>query len=115
YAQDHGALLHTYAVQAAGGLDLDVRALGVDALTVSGHKVGAGKGTGAVFLRGRLLEEPVLHGGGQERERRSGTENVAGAAALGAALTVAAEARAERAAGAAAAREGSEAQPSGLQ
>ncbi|WP_022916583.1 cysteine desulfurase family protein [Ruania albidiflava] len=94
---EHGALLHTDAVQAAGWLDLDVRALGVDALTVSGHKVGAGKGTGAVFLRGRLPVEPVLHGGGQERERRSGTENVAGAVALGAALTLAETERAERA------------------
>lgn len=96
-AHEAGALLHTDAVQAAGWLDLDARALGVDALTISGHKVGAGKGIGAVFLRGRLPVEPVLHGGGQERERRSGTENVAGAVALGAALTLAAAERAERA------------------
>src|SRR5690625_2467244 len=68
-AHEAGALLHTDAVQAAGWLDLDARALGVDALTISGHKVGAGKGIGAVCLRGRLRVEPVLHGGGQERDR----------------------------------------------
>lgn len=100
-----GALVHTDAVQAAGWLDLEARALGVDALSVSGHKVGAGKGIGAVFLRGRLPVEPVLHGGGQERERRSGTENVAGAVALGAALALAGAERGERTARAAAARD----------
>ncbi|WP_147916266.1 cysteine desulfurase family protein [Ruania zhangjianzhongii] len=100
-----GALVHTDAVQAAGWLDLDVRELGVDALSVSGHKVGAGKGIGAVFLRGRLPVEPVLHGGGQERERRSGTENVAGAAALGAALSLADAECGERAERIAAARD----------
>src|SRR5699024_11783010 len=82
-AHEHGALLHTDAVQAAGWLDLDVRALGVDALTVSGHKVGAGKGTGAVFLRGRLPVEPVLRGGVPVRERRYGTVAVGRAAARG--------------------------------
>lgn len=102
-AHSVGALLHTDAVQAAGWLPLDARGLGVDALSVSGHKVGAGKGIGAVFLRGRLPVEPVLHGGGQERARRSGTENMAGAVALGAALTLVEaerEAAAERCAGA---------------
>ena len=101
-----GALLHTDAVQAAGRLPLEVRALGVDALSISGHKVGAGKGIGAVYLRGRLPLEPVLHGGGQERERRSGTENVAGAVALGAALTLAEAEREEAAVQSAAARDG---------
>lgn len=101
-----GALVHTDAVQAAGWLPLDVRALDVDALSVSGHKVGAGKGIGAVFLRGRLPVEPVLHGGGQERERRSGTENVAGAVALGAALSLAEAERAGWAGQIAAARDG---------
>ena len=69
---------HTDAVQAAGWLDLDTAALGVDALSISGHKLGAPKGIGALFVRGRIPLEPVLHGGGQERGRRSGTENVAG-------------------------------------
>ncbi|WP_104477847.1 cysteine desulfurase family protein, partial [Microterricola pindariensis] len=90
--------LHSDAVQAAGWLTLDVRALGVDALGTSGHKVGAPKGVGALFVRGRLPLEPLLHGGGQERGRRSGTENVAGAVALATALRLA---EAERLAGAA--------------
>ncbi|WP_314147538.1 cysteine desulfurase family protein, partial [uncultured Leifsonia sp.] len=72
-AHEHGIPFHTDAVQAAGWLPLDVRALGVDALSVSGHKLGAPKGIGALFVRGRLPLEPVIHGGGQERGRRSGT------------------------------------------
>jgi cysteine desulfurase len=81
-----GALMHTDAVQAPGWYDCRVSTLGVDALTISGHKFGAPKGSGAVFLRGHLVVEPLLHGGGQERERRSGTENVAWAVALATAL-----------------------------
>ncbi|WP_298226414.1 cysteine desulfurase family protein [Gryllotalpicola sp.] len=77
-----GALFHTDAVQAAPELPIDVAALGVDALSFSGHKLGAPQGSGAVFVRGRLALEPLLHGGGQERGRRSGTENVAWAVAL---------------------------------
>ncbi|TDE93969.1 cysteine desulfurase [Occultella glacieicola] len=104
-ARANGALFHTDAVQAAGWLPVGARDLGVDALSISGHKVGAGKGTGAVYLRGRLPVEPVLHGGGQERERRSGTENVPGAVALGVALSLAEAERAELAPRLAAARE----------
>ena len=81
-----GALFHTDAVQAVGWLTVDVRELGVDALTLSGHKIGAPKGSGAVFVRSGLAIEPLLHGGGQEGERRSGTENVAWAVALATAL-----------------------------
>ncbi|MHA7986101.1 cysteine desulfurase family protein [Rathayibacter sp. CAU 1779] len=84
-----GARFHTDAVQAAGRLDLDVRTLGVDALSFSGHKVGAPKGSGTAFVRGGIPLEPVLHGGGQERGRRSGTENVAFAVALAVALEAA--------------------------
>jgi cysteine desulfurase len=80
---------HTDAVQAAGWLPLKVAELGVDALGISGHKVGAPKGIGALYLRGRLPLEPLLHGGGQERGKRSGTENVAGAVALATALRLA--------------------------
>lgn len=90
------ALLHTDAVQAAGWLPLRVADLGVDALSISGHKVGAPKGIGAVYLRGRLAVEPVIHGGGQERGRRSGTENVAGAVALATALELAEAERPDR-------------------
>lgn len=88
--------MHTDAVQGAGVLDLDVRPLGVDALSLAGHKVGAPKGVGALYLRGRLQTEPVLHGGGQERGRRSGTENVAGAVGLATALQIAEASRLER-------------------
>ncbi|KFF59383.1 cysteine desulfurase [Cryobacterium sp. MLB-32] len=88
---------HTDAVQAGGWLPLEVNALGVDALSLSGHKLGAPPGVGALFVRGRLPLEPVLHGGGQERGRRSGTENVAGAVAFATALRLSTEDRAESA------------------
>jgi cysteine desulfurase len=84
-----GIPFHSDAVQAAGWLPLDTAALGVDALSISGHKLGAPKGNGALFVRGRTRLEPLVHGGGQERGRRSGTENVAGAVALATALTLA--------------------------
>ncbi len=88
-AHSRGIPFHTDAVQACGALPLHVQALGVDAMSLSGHKLGAPKGIGALFARGRLTLEPVLHGGGQERGRRSGTENVAGAIALATALELA--------------------------
>ena len=88
-----GVYFHTDAVQAAGWLPLDVRSLGVDALSISGHKLGAPKGSGVLYLRSRVPLEPVIHGGGQERGRRSGTENVAGAAGLATALTLAQQGR----------------------
>jgi cysteine desulfurase len=88
-ARDRGIPFHTDAVQAAGWLPLDVRSLGVDALSISGHKLGAPKGNGLLYIRGRTRMEPLVHGGGQERGRRSGTENVAGAVALATALTLA--------------------------
>jgi cysteine desulfurase len=81
-ARERGIPFHTDAVQAAGALELDVRALGVDALSLSGHKLGAPKGVGVLYVRGRVPLEPLLHGGGQERGRRSGTENVAFAVGL---------------------------------
>lgn len=87
-AHSVGALMHTDVVQAAGWLDVRVTTLGVDALTLSGHKLGAPKGSGAVYLRGRLAVEPLLHGGGQEFERRSGTENVAWAVAFATAISL---------------------------
>ena len=88
-ARAQGIPFHTDAVQAAGWLPLDTAALGIDALSLSGHKLGAPKGNGALFVRSRTRLEPVIHGGGQERGRRSGTENVAGAVALATALTLA--------------------------
>ena len=85
-AHEFGALFHTDAVQVAGWQPIDVAELGVDALSISGHKFGAPKGSGVLFTRGRLAIEPVIHGGGQEFGRRSGTENVAWAVAVATAL-----------------------------
>ena len=90
--------IHTDAVQAAGSLPLNVRAMDVDAMSLAGHKLGAPKGTGVLYLRGRVSAEPVLHGGGQERGRRSGTENVAGAVGFALALELALKSQPERAA-----------------
>ncbi|MBH0109017.1 cysteine desulfurase [Salinibacterium sp. NG22] len=95
----HGVPLHTDAVQAAGWLPLDVAGLGVAALSLSGHKLGAPKGIGVLMVKGRRSLEPVLHGGGQERGKRSGTENVAGAVGFAHALALAETDRAERARG----------------
>lgn len=92
-AHARGVPLHLDAVQAAGWLPLS--GLGADAVTVAGHKIGAPKGTGILAVRGRLPFEPLLHGGGQERGRRSGTPDVAGAVAIARALELA---EAERAA-----------------
>ncbi|QAV69612.1 cysteine desulfurase [Salinibacterium sp. UTAS2018] len=92
-----GVPLHTDAVQAAGWLALDVAGLGVDALSLSGHKLGAPKGIGVLMVKGRRSLEPVLHGGGQERGKRSGTENVAGAVGFAHALALAETDRAARA------------------
>lgn len=89
--------LHLDAVQSAGWLALD--GLGADAISIAGHKLGAPKGIGALTVRGRVALEPLLHGGGQERGRRSGTENVAGAVGLARALELA---EAERASASAA-------------
>ncbi len=85
-ARQCGAPFHTDAVQAAGTLDLDVGRLGVQAVSLSGHKIGAPKGVGVLYLDRRTPYEPLLHGGGQEAGRRSGTENVAAAVGMAAAL-----------------------------
>lgn len=94
-ARGLGIPFHTDAVQAAGWLPLDTKVLGVDAMSLSGHKIGAPKGSGLLFVRGRIKLEPLIHGGGQERGRRSGTENVAGAVGLATALTLAQARQAE--------------------
>lgn len=82
-----GVPLHVDAVQSAGWLPL--AGLGADALSIAGHKLGTPKGIGALAVRGRVPLEPLIHGGGQERGRRSGTENVAGAVGLATALELA--------------------------
>ncbi|AKR43602.1 cysteine desulfurase family protein [Methylophilus sp. TWE2] len=77
-AKAHGALLHTDAVQAFGKIEVNMSILGVHAMTISSHKIGGPVGVGALILDKRVDIAPLLHGGGQERGLRSGTENVAG-------------------------------------
>jgi cysteine desulfurase len=81
-AKAHGALFHTDAVQAFGKVDVDARKVPFDALSLSGHKIGAPKGCGAIFVRRGTVLESLFHGGTQERGKRPGTENVAAAVGL---------------------------------
>ncbi|GHO82874.1 cysteine desulfurase family protein [Dictyobacter formicarum] len=90
-ARRHRVLLHTDASQAIGKVPIDVQHLGVDFLTLTGHKFYAPKGIGALYVRRGLQLEPLLYGGGQESGVRAGTENVAFMVALGAAATQARE------------------------
>tara|TARA_B100000579_G_scaffold176607_1_gene143887 strand:- start:216 stop:1400 length:1185 start_codon:yes stop_codon:yes gene_type:complete len=80
---------HTDAVQAAGKLSLDVEELGVDLMTISGHKFYGPKGTGLLYIKKGVPISPIIVGGGQERQRRSGTENVPGIVGLANALDIA--------------------------
>lgn len=86
-AHEAGALFHTDAVQAAGHIPVNVNDWGVDLLSLSAHKFQGPRGTGVLYVRKGAPILPLLYGGGQEKGRRSGTENVAGAAGLAAALT----------------------------
>ncbi|MFA6869963.1 MAG: cysteine desulfurase NifS [Methanomethylophilus sp.] len=86
-AHAHGIWMHTDAVQAVGHIPVDVQDLDVDFLTLAGHKFGGPKGIGAVYMKKGTRLTPLIHGGGQERGSRGGTENVAGAVGMGAALT----------------------------
>lgn len=88
-AHARGVPFHADAIQAVGSLDVSMATTRVDALSVSGHKLGAPKGVGVLAVRSRLPLEPLIHGGGQERGRRSGTENVAFAMAFAVALRLA--------------------------
>jgi cysteine desulfurase len=85
-----GALFHCDAVQGAGRLKLDFGALDADMMTLSAHKIGGPKGAGALIAADHVQPAPIIRGGGQERGRRSGTENVPGIAGFGAAAKLAA-------------------------
>ncbi|MGI5935311.1 MAG: cysteine desulfurase NifS [Oscillospiraceae bacterium] len=85
-AHERDVLFHTDAVQAVGHIPIDVKELGVDMLSMSAHKFRGPKGIGALYVRRGLSLPPLLTGGGQESGRRSGTENVAGACGMAAAL-----------------------------
>ncbi len=97
-AREQGVLFHTDAVQAAGKVALDFDRLGVHLLTLSGHKLYGPKGVGALIVDSQLDIEPLLVGGGQERGRRSGTENVAAIVGFGLAAELAADELAARSA-----------------
>jgi cysteine desulfurase len=84
-----GAVFHTDAVQAAGKLPLNVKSLGVDMMSLSSHKINGPKGVGALYISSNLKILPIIHGGGQERDLRSGTENVPGIVGFGKACELA--------------------------
>ena len=88
-ARAHNILSHTDVAQSAGKIAVDVKALGVDLLTLAGHKLYAPKGVGALYIRDGVEIEPLIHGGGQEGGQRSGTESIVMAVALGTACELA--------------------------
>jgi len=90
-ADEANVYFHTDAVQAAGKIPLDVNRIGCDLLSISGHKMHAPQGVGALYVRKGTALEPILHGGRYERSRRAGTENVPGIVALGKAAELAAK------------------------
>jgi len=94
-AHDRGVLFHTDAVQAFGKIAINARTQRFDLLSISGHKIGAPKGIGALFIRRGTPFEPLIHGGPQDRGRRAGTENVAYAVALATAAELAVAEREE--------------------
>ena len=104
-AHARGALFHTDAIQSAGKIPTDIKQLGVDLLAVSAHKFGGPKGVGALWIKRGTRMLPVLTGGKHERNRRAGTENVAGLVGMGAAARVAVEKLAGEAARVAAIRD----------
>lgn len=90
-AQERAVLFHTDAVQAAGKAPIDITKIGCHALSISGHKMHAPQGVGALFVRKGILIRPMLVGGNHERQRRAGTENLAGIVGLGKAAEIALE------------------------
>jgi cysteine desulfurase len=88
-AREADVFFHTDAVQAAGKVAIDVEKIACDALSISGHKIHAPQGTGALFLRKGTLIRPLMYGGSHERQRRAGTENLPGIVGLGKAAEIA--------------------------
>lgn len=84
-------LFHTDAVQAVGNVNIDVKDMNIDLLSMAAHKIYGPKGTGALYIRKGVKIDNLVHGGGQERARRAGTENVAGIVGLGSAIELATE------------------------
>ena len=97
-AKDAGALFHTDAVQAVGAIPIDVKAWNVDMLSMSGHKLHAPKGVGALYIRSGVRIDRLIRGGAQERNQRAGTENLASIVGLGQAIELACRTLPERAA-----------------
>ena len=88
-ARKHGVLFHTDAVQAVGHVPINVEEMNIDLLSMSGHKLGAPKGVGAIYIRKGVNIEPLIFGGAQEKRKRAGTENIAGIVGLGRAAELA--------------------------
>lgn len=84
--KEKGVIFHTDAVQAVGHVDIDVKKQGIDMLSLSGHKIHAQKGIGALYVRKGIVLPNLIHGGGQERSKRAGTENVPAIVGLGVAI-----------------------------
>ena len=87
--REKGVFFHTDAVQAVGHLAIDVKAMNIDLLSLSAHKLHGPKGVGALYIRKGIVVPSLLHGGAQERRKRAGTENVAGIVGLGKAIEIA--------------------------
>lgn len=87
-AKENNVIFHTDAVQAIGNLKIDVKALNIDALSMSGHKIYAPKGIGAAYIKSNVKFERIQHGGHQEKEKRAGTENVASIVGMGRAINL---------------------------
>ena len=88
---ERGVLFHTDAVQAVGHVPIDVKDMNIDLLSLAGHKIYGPKGVGALYIKKGVRIHNLIHGGGQERGRRAGTENVPGIVGLGKAMELAAE------------------------
>ncbi len=104
-AREHRICFHTDAVQAVGAIPIDVRSIGADLMSLSGHKLHGPQGIGALYIRTGVRIDPLLRGGAQERGLRAGTENVAAIAGLGAAMAESVHALPERSARVAALRD----------